>query len=63
MAERITITIETGNAAFDDGPASEVAEILRNLSKVFARQGIPGEFLRDSNGNKCGTVRIQHAES
>ena len=60
MGERITITIDTGNAAFDDSPAGEVALILRNLAAVFARQGIPPERLRDSNGNTCGSVRVAH---
>lgn len=60
MAERITIVIETDNAAFEDSPTGEIADILHDLAKVFARQGIPGEHLRDSNGNKCGTVTITH---
>ena len=58
MAERITIVIETGNAAFEDRPGGEIADILRNLAAVFARQGIPGGHLRDSNGNRCGSVTI-----
>ena len=63
MAERWTITIETANAAFDDMPASEVARILSDLTKVFARGGIPPERLRDNNGNTCGSVTLQHLES
>ena len=63
MAELWTITIETGNAAFDDSPATEVARILRDLAAVFARQGIPGEKLYDYNGNPVGTVTLQHLES
>lgn len=61
MAERITITIDTSNAAFDDAPASEVARILTDLAKVFARAGFPPSVLRDDNGNTCGSVRIEAA--
>lgn len=61
MAERIQIEIITEGAAFDDMPASEVAAILRDLAKVFARGGIPGAKLRDSNGNTCGSVTISWA--
>lgn len=63
MAERWTITIETENDAFADQPATEVARILQDLAKVFHRGGLPGERLRDSNGNTCGTVTLQHLES
>lgn len=63
MAERWTITIETGNAAFDDEPAREVARILQDLAKTFARDGIPPQRLRDGNGNTCGNVTLKHMES
>lgn len=53
MAERWTITIETANDAFADQPATEVSRILQDLAKVFHRGGLPGERLRDSNGNTC----------
>lgn len=63
MAERWTITIETANDAFADQPATEVARILQDLAKAFLRGGFPAERLRDSNGNTCGTVTLQHLES
>lgn len=64
--ERITITINTGNAAFDDEPATEIARILREIAASMERDGTPslvelqdGTFLvRDINGNKCGEVDI-----
>lgn len=60
MAERITIIIDTDNDAFADMPGQEVAGMLRDLALVFARGGFPGERLRDSNGNTCGSVAITH---
>lgn len=61
MTEKITITITTNGAAFDDMPGAEVSTILRNLAATFARGGIPGAKLRDSNGNTCGAVSIEFA--
>lgn len=57
--EHITIRIQTGNAAFEDAPASEVARILRELADGFEHDGIPAQTLRDVNGNTCGTVTIE----
>jgi len=59
MAERVTIQIQTGNAAFDESPTREVARILRDLASRFERDGLPPETLRDLNGNACGTVAIE----
>jgi hypothetical protein len=60
MAEQITITIQTGNAAFEDAPASEVARILRDLADRFENEGaLDATPLRDHNGNKVGVVRIE----
>ena len=59
MAERITIILETGNAAFDDAPATEIASILRDLAHRFETEGLGGEKLRDRNGNTCGLVTIR----
>ena len=70
--ESVTITIETGSAAFADSPASEVARILRDLASRFERDGasycltlrdINGLTLRDINGNRCGLVSIQAVQS
>lgn len=58
MIEHITIKIETGNAAFDDSPTGEIARILRRLAKDFEEVGLPDHYLRDGNGNVCGSVQI-----
>ena len=61
MSERITITFETGNAAFDDAPASEIAAILRRLADAIEETGdLPNP--RDTNGNRVGTSTIEDAE-
>ena len=54
--KNITITINTENAAFEDGDGNiELVRILRDLaSKV--ESGSNPETLRDINGNKVGTV-------
>lgn len=58
MSERIIITIETENAAFDDEPVGEVVRILRHLAARFASDG---QFptVCDANGNTCGSVRVE----
>lgn len=58
MAERITVTLRTGNAAFDDHPATEVARILRHAADLI-EQGREGEHLRDRNGNTVGSITIK----
>lgn len=54
------LQIETGNAAFDDAPASEIARILRDLAGRIECDGIPPKgdcwHLRDVNGNRVGTA-------
>ena len=58
--ETIQITIKTGNAAFDDYPASEVARILRKLATDFEDLGMPHEqTMRDTNGNIVGGIIIK----
>ncbi|WP_299450050.1 hypothetical protein [uncultured Pigmentiphaga sp.] len=57
--EHITIKIETGNSAFEEFPAQEIARILRDLAGRFERDGLPPVALRDFNGNLCGTVSIR----
>ena len=61
----ITITINTDNAAFDDGRggASEVARILATLVDLLGRERaelIPGDqfILRDINGNTVGDMLV-----
>jgi len=60
--EQITITLKTGNAAFEETPATEVARILRKLADDFEALGEPSPVLRDANGNACGAVQITHAD-
>ena len=59
MGERITITLETGNAAFDDAPATEIGRILRELADRIERDGIPPDYLYDVNGNRVGRVDVK----
>ena len=58
MSERITIVIETGNAAFDDAPASELANVLRKMADRIEVAGLP-PAPRDSNGNVVGSVTVE----
>lgn len=58
----ININIHTGNAAFEDSPASEIARILRDLAEQFEQDGAPRQVLRDINGNFCGEVSVMNAE-
>lgn len=55
MSERHIIAIETGNAAFDDSPVSEIARILRAMADRIEETGI-FPVPRDINGNRCGSV-------
>jgi len=57
---KVTIVIETENAAFADGPhpGVEVASILDNLAEAFRDNVIP-HLIRDSNGNTVGTCRVE----
>lgn len=65
--ENLNISINTGNAAFDDAPASELARILRKLADRLETEGAPphGEeafYLHDYNGNRAGVAEIRHGE-
>ena len=60
---KITITIETGNAAFGETPGEATTEIGRILRK-YARQieddpSYIDRVLADSNGNKVGRVVVE----
>jgi hypothetical protein len=58
---RVTITIDTDNAAFEDA-GFEVAVILRQLAGRFDfASHLPAEGwpIRDHNGNTVGEVRIE----
>jgi len=58
MAERITITFETGNAAFDDSPTEEIARILCRIADDLRDNGDTSEIIHDGNRDPVGTVRI-----
>ena len=57
------LEIETGNAAFDDTPASEIARILRHLAERLETNGAPESgdafTLHDYNGNRVGWARTE----
>jgi len=61
MSERITITIETGNAAFEDnGIMTETARILRHIAKRCEEYGDPESIKPiDANGNTCGSITVK----
>ena len=61
---KLTIEIKMDNAAFDEGPETEAARILRELAEqlednwYFAKMDneLP---LIDINGNRVGSVRVE----
>jgi len=63
---KITITIDMGNAAFEESRAAEVARMLRELATKLDRDDGLQEMcwhggkhrLRDINGNTCGKVFV-----
>ncbi len=60
---RVTIKIDTDNAAFEGDTATETARILRELANRFDYAPDSGETvtipLRDLNGNICGSCKVQ----
>ena len=59
MAEKITLELTTGNAAFEDEPASEIARILRKAAERIEAGDVDGFPLHDINGNRCGFLHIE----
>ena len=60
MKNRFTVSVDTGNAAFDDGEeGAELARILRDLAdRIESRACVSGSFrLFDINGNPVGEAR------
>lgn len=59
MSKTVRLTLDTGNAAFDnDGDGNwefEVARIMQHASERL-QNGERDFTLRDSNGNKVGSV-------
>lgn len=59
---RVTITIDTDNAAFEDaGRAHETARILRELADRIEDTDLPNGMLhlRDVNGNTVGQFEVE----
>jgi uncharacterized protein YuzE len=57
---KITITINTENAAFEYNTEAEVATILRQIVEKIAKgEDVDGEKTIDSNGNVVGQVSIE----
>lgn len=59
----ITLSIETGNSAFEDNP-DEIKEVFEKAAQKIQDGLNSGEstfdlYLRDSNGNKVGTVNVE----
>ena len=54
--DKIVITINTTNAAFEN--EQELVSILYKLASD-AEKGALSRVIRDSNGNKVGTVEIE----
>lgn len=61
---RVTITIDTDNAAFGNGRGDRARrEVLRILRDMFSRHplrliGMGGATLRDVNGNTVGEIKV-----
>lgn len=57
----ITITIDTDNDAFQDiapdGMSHELPNILESIATYILENNELPEFIYDSNGNKCGTIK------
>lgn len=56
---KITITIYTENSAFEDDPWGQIADILQSIADDAKRYNEFKDFIRDSNGNKCGTIKLE----
>lgn len=57
----ISLSIELGNAAFDDAPGVEIARILREVSGKV-RDGIRYFSILDVNGNTVGNFEWKKAK-
>lgn len=56
---KITITIDTNNAAFEDNTEAEVARILKKIvEKIANGEDVDGKKTIDFNGNVVGQVSI-----
>ena len=59
----ITVTIRTGNEAFQDGRlGAEVGRLLRQAAQRIEHEGLEVGYrmvLLDANGNTCGAVTVK----
>ena len=58
MSQKFTITIETGDAAFDETPDFAVEHVLDQVKQMMIGTRSPGK-LYDYNGNNVGKVTFQ----
>lgn len=61
---KITITIDTSNAAFAPEPSAEVCRILRDIATGIDEGGIGNVegYQRDANGNTVGRLVAEDDE-
>jgi len=55
-SHKITITIDTGNASFDE---DEEGEIKKILDSVLAKGVLSKPAVIDTNGNICGSIKVE----
>jgi hypothetical protein len=56
----ITIKIDTGNDAFQDGNReAEIARIVARVAREFEDFGAPTQTVYDYNGNRVGAVTVR----
>ena len=56
--KKMTITIETGNDAFEPDPSVELARILKKLAKGLEVSFAPAT-IQDINGNTVGRIEVE----
>ena len=63
MSTKLTITLVTGNAAFEGCEGFETARILRALAdrieEIEDLSGVVIPRLEDANGNRVGSVAVE----
>lgn len=56
----ITINLQCENAAFEDnGQQQEIYTILQKWLDEMSDRGLHDVNLKDSNGNTCGSVKVE----
>jgi hypothetical protein len=60
---RFLVEIDCDNAAFEDDPACEVANILRKVVRAVEKDGSQEGRLSDSNGNTCGSYKYEVSDA